>query len=299
MSVPSGRVVVMLDRLLDRSTLGPVLDAAADLFLGSRCAGCGAPGRCWCPWCARTLTDPARRSAPDPAPPGLPEVWSVAANTGPVAAAVIAHKERGELGLARPLGAALARAMAAAACAATEHAAAEHPTGRRSGRQPPIARRGGLVLVPVPTSRQAIRRRGYDPLLRILRAAIRSRVTDGLGVRPRLVSALTVNRPVADQATLGSRERRANLAGAFTVRERCRELLADATVLLVDDLVTTGATLTEAARALAEAGVPARAAAVVAATPRDRRGVTAPGVVSDTKTGDDLRQRVPSRAGSG
>jgi predicted amidophosphoribosyltransferase len=73
-------------------------------------------------------------------------------------------------------------------------------------------------------------------------------------------------RPVADQAGLGARARQENLAGAFRLR---RLIKADA-VVIVDDLVTTGSSLTEAARVLQEAGVPVLGAATVAATARVR-----------------------------
>jgi predicted amidophosphoribosyltransferase len=68
---------------------------------------------------------------------------------------------------------------------------------------------------------------------------------------------------VRDQAGLGARARQQNLAGAFRVRRRLRE-----PVVLVDDLVTTGASLTEATRTLRAAGVVVLGAATVAATQR-------------------------------
>ncbi|MET9018877.1 phosphoribosyltransferase family protein [Actinopolymorpha sp. NPDC004070] len=93
-------------------------------------------------------------------------------------------------------------------------------------------------------------------------------------------SALAVGRRVADQAGLDARARRANLAGAFVVRVRSRDLLTGRAVLLVDDVLTTGATLAEAARVLRVAGVNVRAAAVVAAT-RRRRPAIGPGSGED------------------
>jgi predicted amidophosphoribosyltransferase len=61
----------------------------------------------------------------------------------------------------------------------------------------------------------------------------------------------------------------ANLAGAFTVPPRRRAQLAGRSVVLVDDLMTTGATLHSVAAALRAAGARVTAAAVIAATPRD------------------------------
>jgi hypothetical protein len=64
-----------------------------------------------------------------------------------------------------------------------------------------------------------------------------------------VAAVLRQRRAVADQSGLNSRQRLANLAGALEVAGGGRRLLADAPVVLVDDLMTTGASLAEAARA--------------------------------------------------
>ena len=74
----------------------------------------------------------------------------------------------------------------------------------------------------------------------------------------------------ADSAGLSAAQRRANLAGTFALRDGARELPDGAVLVVVDDVVTSGATLTEAAAVLAPAAAPAGPpvlAAVVAATP--------------------------------
>jgi predicted amidophosphoribosyltransferase len=75
-----------------------------------------------------------------------------------------------------------------------------------------------------------------------------------------------VARRTSDQAGLGARARARNLAGAFQLRSA--EHLSGHPIVVVDDIVTTGATIGEAVRALTAAGHRPRAAAVVAHRPR-------------------------------
>ncbi|MEU9016312.1 phosphoribosyltransferase family protein [Actinomadura sp. NPDC048394] len=89
------------------------------------------------------------------------------------------------------------------------------------------------------------------------------------GVPVVAVGGLRQCRRVADQAGLGAKARRDNLSGALEAVGRAP--LAGRRVVLVDDVITTGASLAEAARALRAAGADVVAAATVAATPL-RRG---------------------------
>jgi predicted amidophosphoribosyltransferase len=161
---------------------------------------------------------------------------------------VIAFKERGRAELAAPLGTALALAVA----------------GVLAGlRGPPP---GPVLLVPLPSSASALRARGRDHVRELTGVAAGELRAAGLPVAE--AGLLRRRGRVRDSAGLAARERRANLAGTFV--SRAGEV-PGAVLVLVDDVVTTGATLTEAAAVLAEArrtdAVPVLAA-VVAATPR-------------------------------
>jgi predicted amidophosphoribosyltransferase len=230
-----------------------VLAALADLVFPDCCPGCGVralpPA---CPGCLAALRGPPKARPPRPLPPGLPVPWAVTSYDGAVRALLVAHKEDARLALARPLGEALARSALAAARSCSLAAC--------------------LVLVPVPSARAALRRRGHDPLARIVRRA--ARCCRRAGVPVRVVEALRQGRAVRDQAGLGYAERADNLTGALVVTPAGRRALvkaaAGAAVVVVDDVVTTGATLREAVRAVRAAGVPVDATAAVAATQRRR-----------------------------
>lgn len=183
-----------------------------------------------------------------PEPAGLPAVYAMAEYGGAVRSALIAHKERGVLPLARPLGEALAAGVRRAL----------------GGSGPP---RGRVLLVPVPSSRRSVAVRGHDPVWRMALAASRMLRREGLPTQA--VRLLRQCRVVADQSGLDARARAANLRGALGVIEGAAPLLEGGEVLLVDDLMTTGASLVEAAGAVRAAGGRVTAAAVVA-VPRRR-----------------------------
>ncbi|MFF4492369.1 ComF family protein [Streptomyces sp. NPDC001544] len=202
-----------------------------DLVLPAECGGCGRSRTVLCPECRAALSGAApRRVRPVPEPPGLPEVHAAAPYGDEVRAALLAHKERGALTLAGALGTALAGAVRAAAAG---------PEG------------GPVLLVPVPSARRAVRARGHDPVRRIALAAAGE--LRRVGTPARVVAVLRQRRAVADQSGLDSRRRLENLAGALEVRAGGARLLGGGRPVLVDDLITTGASLTEAARAVRHA----------------------------------------------
>lgn len=162
---------------------------------------------------------------------GVP-VTSALVYDGVVRRVVVAFKNEGRTALALPLASALREAV---------------------GSVVDDVRDEGIVLVPMAPSRRSAVQRGYDPVRVLLRRA-------GL---PRFDVLRLVARP-ADQVGLGREARFANLAGTAVAARRVR----GRPVVLIDDVVTTGATLTEAARAVEAAGGLLVGAATVASTPR-------------------------------
>lgn len=105
------------------------------------------------------------------------------------------------------------------------------------------------LLVPIPSSKQAIKRRGESFLHPIMKRVIEldcQSKTDNRMVR-QWAELLSYRKKVRDQATLTSLERHENLRSAFIVSR-----FLDCPVILVDDVVTTGATLKNAIDALRE-----------------------------------------------
>lgn len=123
----------------------------------------------------------------------------------------------------------------------------------------------GATVTTVPPSRAGDRRRGYRPVDLLARRA---------GARP--VPLLRLTRTAADQRGLGRAARRANVAGAFAVRA-----LPPGPVVVVDDVLTTGATLGAAVAALRAAGATELSAVTLAYTPR-RSGSTRESEVIET-----------------
>ena len=166
-------------------------------------------------------------------------------HTGALRLAIVAWKEEGRTSLLRPL----AHLLAASVVEVVGDSSAP------------------VVLVLVPTSRRSRTVRGADVVDQLAREAAGLLRIAGADVAVR--QGLRVARRTADQSGLGARERARNLAGAFALRsEKC---LATSDVVVVDDIVTTGATIGEAVRALTAAGHPPIAAATMAHRPRQTR----------------------------
>lgn len=208
-----------------------MLDVLLDLVLPARCVGCGAPPMTLCPRCGPG-------DQPRHVPCGGLDVVAVADYAAGLRRALIAYKERGRRDLARPLGALLGLGIRGAITA--------------DGLGPRDA-----VLVSIPSARAVAAARGGDHVRRLAR---RAAPISGVPVAP---GVLRPTRVIHDSAGLTIAQRSANLQGALRARPP-----GGRAAIVVDDIVTTGATLREAQRALTCAGWSVAGAVVVAATPR-------------------------------
>ena len=222
------------------------------LVLGVECAGCGAPDVGLCRRCRSALEVPPRRVSLAGWPTG-PPAWAGPSYAGPARRAVVAWKDRGRHDLTPRLARPLADAVLAV------------PQVRSAASRP-------VLLVPVPSSRPAVRRRG-DHLVRRLALDAAGRVRER-GGRVRVVAALRLVRSVADQASLGRADRAANLRGAMAPRPGAASALAGRACIVVDDVLTTGATVREATRVISAAGGVVIAVATCVATPLVGRDTT-------------------------
>jgi predicted amidophosphoribosyltransferase len=254
-----------------------LMDAALALLYPSRCAACDAlverahdvfcapcaltlvPIEAACPRCARPLPPSASSSPPAPClqclqrPPNFAAALAPYEFGGALAQAIRKLKWRHRPELARPLGILLAVAWARA----------------------PAAYRTVDVLVPVPLHPSRLRVRELNQaaaLAQSMRVTCRQRARDVLEKRTltpeaqaavqRLVDpcplaavatrVLLRERDTPPQTGLSALERRRNVLGAFVVRDRRR--IAGKQVLLVDDVLTTGATADACAAVLRAAG---------------------------------------------
>jgi predicted amidophosphoribosyltransferase len=261
----------------------------ADLVLPSACAGCGAervPLRFGaCAACAAALEAlTPYETAPVPPPPGMPRCTAVGPYAGPLRGALLAYKEKGRHRLARPLGALLAVAVAEAA--------------RRGGSGPAAP----VQLIPVPSTAAAVRDRHGDHMARLAAHAVRrlraagwnAEVSRPLRALPRPDSA---SLDVAGRAAVAESSLRIK-GGPIPVSRRRSTMRG--TLIVVDDIVTTGATLAAVAGRLREADMQVTGAAVLAATRlRTNRAairVRAPTVVPQ---GAKVRGYVPRTRGDG
>jgi ComF family protein len=222
--------------LVGLSSLVRIVDRALDVALPARCAGCGREGQPICRTCEPALD--ARLELPPGVLIGLPadlpaplaQLEWCAPYTGTVRRALHELKYAGEQRLAGPLGAAIARRW------------------RRAGA-------GGDLIVPVPVHRDRLRHRGYDQALLLATVAARE-------LRLPLASLLERSRATTAQFDLDRSARATNMQAAFRLR---RDVPIEGRwIVLVDDVVTTGATIAACGVPLMAAGALAVSAVTVA-----------------------------------
>jgi predicted amidophosphoribosyltransferase len=206
-----------------------------DLVLPLECGGCGAPSTRWCAACAGelALSVDAPRVITPRIDPGVP-VFAVGRYAGARRRAIVAIKDRGRADLLGPLSCSLALGV--------------HRLLQWGLLDVP------LTVVPAPTRGWSARRRGGDPVTRIAAAATAAH--PGITV----VRALRLKAAARDSAGLSSAARERNITGRVVLTRR--RLPANGELIVVDDVVTTGATARESVRTLQAAG--ARVSAVLA-----------------------------------
>ena len=200
-----------------------VLDVALDVVYPPRCAACDGPRAAGsaplCEPCEATLCRHKEEHRPEPDGSPLAGRYSAFQHGGAIAQAVARFKYDGRVDLAPALGWLLV-----------------HPPPRPPGVAP-------LVIVPVPLHPRRLRRRGFNQAVPLARAL--SRVVDAPMV-PALLSRVHDTPP---QVGLARDERKQNVRDAFVAVESVPQR-----VWIVDDVITTGATIESCAAALRARG---------------------------------------------
>jgi ComF family protein len=207
------------------------MDKLLDVLLPPTCPGCGRDGEVICAACRRYME---RRVDEPPGVPvglastqprGLAQLEWCCSYAGPARACLHALKYDGERRLVEPLAEIMARRW------------------RRAGV-------GGDVLVPVPVHAARRRERGFDQAELLARAVARR-------LRLPVVNAVARAANTTAQHELGRRARAANVGHAFGAVPGVSDAVHGRWVVLIDDLTTTGSTLSGCAAVLYKAGAAA------------------------------------------
>jgi len=207
------------------------LDDVAHVVVGATCVACDNAALGLCRDCVPALRPEARIVREQPC-----LISASGDYDGVLRSALIAWKERGRFTVEKTLAHLLAAAVLALDV------------------DPPI------TLVPVPARPDRRRARGADVIADVARCS--ARLLRGVDVPTRVAPSLGFTRHVRDQAGLSAAARAENVHGSFVARRT-----PSGTVIVVDDIVTTGATVGEAVRALRAGRVRVGGAAVIAHRP--------------------------------
>lgn len=249
-----------------RRLLEALFADVADLTLSRACVACGSVGSLLCSTCEASLIKVRRHEvrrhevrrhevrshevrrrgeAPVGRPASMPPIIVASTYDGSAQRAIIAHKEHGVLGLTPVLGSMLAVSIA-------------------------VLGEGPFVIVAIPPHADAIRRRGIDTL-----GAIADRAAGELRAAGWSAQVIPVLRRQADggrHVGRSAHERRSAVHAAFAVDERMlRRITQGVALIVVDDVVTTGATVWEAVHTLRASGLVVEGIAAVAGTERLNR----------------------------
>jgi predicted amidophosphoribosyltransferase len=227
--------------------LATAASLVAQLLWPARCAGCDRlvpPHQAFCELCAPAVlplppgcpicAEPGSTRFPCARcrewPPPFDEALAALVYGGPPGEALLRLKHGHRVELARPLGRLLAGPLRLA-----------------------LARAPVDLLVPVPLHPRRLRSRGFNQALLLLRAA-RATLAEEQRVPPIAVDALRRQVDTPSLGHLTPDQRRQAVAGAFRVRPGFERRLSGAHVLVVDDVMTSGATAASCALALRAAG---------------------------------------------
>lgn len=255
------------------------------LLWPTSCVGCGASDRDLCPDCVSVVLGRRGRQPLLPVEGIGAPCFAAARYDGPIRGVLLAYKHGGAHGFVRPLGHRLALLLAAAL---TRVHAAEAPDGSPFGlpvphnpRSVPEGEYGEVpegayvaraciqlgsetrpIVVPLPSRPRQVRLRGWRHIHELVRRAIR------VGRLPLdYCDALRTLRGRTGQVGLGPVERERN-ARRIAVRSGAARRLAGRSVVLVDDIVTTGATMRSAVEAIDAVGARVVLAVCLCVSPR-------------------------------
>ncbi len=201
------------------------LAALKELVYPTTCAGCNLLGTQLCNSCSETWFTPPKLNYL-----GESKLYFVANYNPQSARIILAAKEDGNVFCINLLARCIARSII---FALPESFIAQ-----------PVA------IITIPSSPAAIRRRGRDHISQVAKQVVKNLAVENIPATYSPVIYLSKN--IKDQSKLNSRQRTQNLSGAFSVKN-CEIPSGD--LFLIDDLVTTGASIQEGVRALANAKI--------------------------------------------